>query len=87
MAATSSIARKLALRQSAPAATRSFQATTPLLQNAGHVMPASGEQYTTPLGPSFNMNKSKMFCNQCSQHNKVMLLPMCKSSDDQSLPA
>jgi len=72
MAVASSLARKLALRKAAsPAATRSFNASSILLQNAGHIMPASGEAYTTPLGPNFNMNKSKMFCNQCSQHNKV----------------
>jgi len=34
----------------------------------GHIMPASGQQYLKPLGEE--MNKSKMFCNQCSQHTK-----------------
>jgi hydroxylamine reductase len=46
------------------------------------VLPASGEQFTAPLGQEFNMNKSKMFCNQCSQHttNCATVLGQCNKT-------
>jgi hypothetical protein len=43
----------------------------PNAREEGHMTPTSGEHYKTPLGAKFNMNKSKMFCDQCSQFNQV----------------
>ena len=50
-----------ALRQAPTLRGMAFRATAVTQQQAaGHVLPASGEQYTTPLGEKFNMNKSKV---------------------------
>jgi len=64
--ASSALSR--AMRQKAPSAARTI--STRVLRQQAHITPASGEPYTAPLGKDFNMNKSKMFCNQCSQHQK-----------------
>uniref|UniRef100_A0A7S0WCE0 Hydroxylamine reductase n=1 Tax=Hemiselmis tepida TaxID=464990 RepID=A0A7S0WCE0_9CRYP len=64
--ASSAVSR--ALRQKLPAAARTV--STRVLRQQAHVTPATGELYVAPLGKDFNMNKSKMFCNQCSQHQK-----------------